>query len=223
MAFFSHVEVPILSSVYVVDSRLPEVGADYTSLQASRRHVWTQQEKHVLYLLSHAYHNPTHELWRIFNGYFSQEYRRRARPRRCAWEAMRSYVKHPRRYRRWWTPREALATKADLIRTAASIGLRLRPRIPGMLPTPRPRRNRTLSSPASSTSANSELEWGSDSQQLLHTGLSRRGKEPTTPQSSNPPGGLLTPPASQSKGFRTPKTTQTPKAKSVIPPVAFRG
>ncbi|KAL8870637.1 MAG: hypothetical protein Q9174_003366 [Haloplaca sp. 1 TL-2023] len=219
MSVFSHIKVPPLASLYVVDNRLPAT-ADYTPLQASKRYPWTEKEKQVLHVLSHTYQNPAHELHQVFNGFFSEDYRRRARPRRCVWEAMRSQIKRSKKKSNiWWTKTEALALKAQLVRLAKSFNIRLHLVAVGRPTKLNTKRVKRPSSPVPSTPDTSEVDWSTDkyetpvktSQNTEHRSIAR------TP--SKQQNGLLTPPSSQEKVRQANKKT---RAKATRPPIVFR-
>ncbi|KAL8964959.1 MAG: hypothetical protein Q9183_004114, partial [Haloplaca sp. 2 TL-2023] len=191
--------------------RLPET-PDYTPLKPLKRHTWTQKEKQVLYVLGHAYQNPAQQLRRVFNAFFSDEYRRRAGPRTCAWGAMLNEIRRSRRMGVWWTKTDALALRANLLRIALSLNIRLCPSVAKSVDKPHTRRVRKPSSPSSSTPDASEDDWTAD-----ESGAPDETSYSTPSKQQN---GLLTPPDSQKKVWQAHKNT---KAKATRPPVVFRG
>ena len=219
MSVFSHVKIPNLSSLYVVDNRLPET-ADYTPLRASKRRIWTQKEKQVLHMLGHGYQDPPYQLWQVFNAFFSDEYRHQARPRRCAWEAMRNQIKRSTRSDIWWTKAEELALRSTLLRVARSLNIRLRQNAMESSVRPHSARVKKLSSPASSTPEASEADWTADEHGTPDKTNQKTRHRAVAPTPSKKQYGLLTPPNSQKKIWRSQKNA---KAKAARPPVAFRG
>lgn len=129
MQSFQHVRVPSLSSLYILDGRLPTLGSeDYSRIPRLRRHKWTAAEKQVLYLLNSHYANPPGELWRVFNAFFRASHRRPrgwVGPRRRAWETMRVFNMNPLRYRVDWTGAEARRVRGEIERVAEGVGVRL--------------------------------------------------------------------------------------------------
>lgn len=198
MQSFKHVRIPSLSSLYVQDGRLPNVGAaDYSRIPRLRRHKWTAEEKQVLYLLSSNYNNPSGELWRIFNAHFRERRRHWLGPRKTAWETMRVFNMDPLRYRVWWTDSVSRRVETELARTALSIGIQLLPKYDGIPSTPvrRRRKRMSLCGPGSVESAPS-------------------AKRATVTN------GLLTPPPTAKKNRKLRSKIQT---NAPVPSIAFRG
>ena len=126
MQSFKHVKVPSLSSLYILDGRLPTLTSDdYNRIPRLRRHKWTPAEKQVLYLLNSHYANPPGELWRVFNVYFKEWRPRWVGPRKRAWETMRLFMMNPVRYCPWWTGAEARRVRGEIERVAVGVGVRL--------------------------------------------------------------------------------------------------
>lgn len=146
MQSFKHVRIPTLSSLYVQDGRLPNVGADYSRIPRLRRHKWSPEEKQVLYILSSNYDNPSGELWRIFNAHFKERRRCWLGPRKKAWETMRVFNLKPLRYRVWWTDSASRRVETELTRTALLIGIQLLPKHHDIPSTPVRRRRKRMSS-----------------------------------------------------------------------------
>lgn len=126
MQTFQHVSIPPLSSLYILDGRLPTLGSsDYNRIPLLRRHKWTAAEKQVLYLLNGTYKNPAGELWRVFNAFFKEGRERWVGPRRRAWETMRGFNMDPVRYRVELTGAEARRVRGEIERVAVGVGVRL--------------------------------------------------------------------------------------------------
>lgn len=231
MSFLSHVQIPALSAVYIIDGRLPDVGADYTPIARPRRHAWTSNEKQILHILTQGYGNDSPDLWEVFKSYFAEKYRREPKPRRSAWEAMKSHISHPSRYRVWWSDRTSLRVKYRLGKTALSIGIRLQPKVQNTLKSPASRRKQRLPSPATSISSASELNSyfsscdSTDEELYQDTSGRRSTNRPITPKAKQAEqnklvSGLLTPPPTRTKSRVSNKLVQ---ADVVVPPIAFRG
>ncbi|KAL8730843.1 MAG: hypothetical protein Q9166_003770 [cf. Caloplaca sp. 2 TL-2023] len=209
MPFFKCVRVPSLSSIYVLDGRLPNLGADYAWIPQLRRHVWGRDEKQVLYVLDTHYENTSADLRKVFHAYFAG----RSMPRRSAWNAMRIYIANPSRYRKWWTEAAAHRLRAKLRATASSIGIRLLPKSGEAPKNQTHKRRRRAPSPSSSNSSISDDNWNQSE--------SLSDKVPVTPRVARPKGvgGLLTPPSTQPKSNRIGKQV---RAVGPVPPIAFR-
>ncbi|KAL8778274.1 MAG: hypothetical protein Q9213_007494 [Squamulea squamosa] len=220
MQRFEHVRVPTLSSLYFQDGRLANVGADYSRIPRLRRHLWSPEEKQVLYVLNTHYQNPTSELWRVFKTEFAG---RRSRPRRTAWETMRCYIANPARYHVWWSSRAEKVLRARVESTALSIGIRLLPKANSVPTTPSSKRKRTLPSSVCRSSSDSEVDWdSSDSASPSQSTVKRKLlKNSNTPKArrATVANGLLTPPSTAKKS--TKKRTRQ-EADVVVPSIAFR-
>ncbi|KAL9029039.1 MAG: hypothetical protein Q9196_002675 [Gyalolechia fulgens] len=161
--FLYHVKIPSLSSLYVEDGRLPDVGKDYTNIARPRRHLWSREEKRILYILDKYYKNNTADIWKVFSHYFADRFSRLPKPRRKSFESMRSYNRHPLRYHVGWTIPTTKRLQARLEQEASTIGINLQAvaRTNFEVSTLTFRKRRRAPSP-SVTSDSSGADWDSD-------------------------------------------------------------
>ncbi|KAL8884980.1 MAG: hypothetical protein Q9215_007081, partial [Flavoplaca cf. flavocitrina] len=224
MQSFKYIKVPSLSSLYIQDGRLPNLGADYTRLPQLRRHKWTLEEKQVLYVLSSQFTNPSSELWAVFNAHFKERRPRWLGPRRNAWECMRSFLTKSRRKRVSCTETAARRVRCELLSTTSVLGIRLLPKYDGVPMTPvRRRGGRRVSLGEGSESGGEDVgDYGQDAPEELDCVRRKLFDVQETPQGKGiiVTDGLLTPPSTAKKNNRNQQTrtqTQTP-----IPSIAFR-
>ncbi|KAL8691687.1 MAG: hypothetical protein Q9218_003143 [Villophora microphyllina] len=211
-----YIRIPPLSSVYLTDTRVPDVGADYTRLRGPRRHTWTREEKQVLCTMNEIFDNPSAELWEIFGAYFAEKYRYAPRPRKRAWLSMKSHLIHLVKHRKGWTQKAPLRIKNRLVNVASRIGIRLHTK-PQNTPVKSSAHHRKRAPSADlSTTALSGNDWSSDSSESLNVTA-----HDLTPQARRavPVSGLLTPPPTQKKSTAG---TQAAQMDRPIPPIAFR-
>lgn len=224
---FLHVKVPSLESLYIEDGRVPDFGRDYTHVTRPRRHLWSAKEKQVLYILNRHYENGFDDLWKVFNAFFADKFRRSPGPRRRSWESMRNHSVHPGRYHIWWTLPETRRLQAKLEKTASNIGIGLRAgaRSHVKVSASTPRKRRCTSSPSvGSESCNSGWnsdEFETDDEDILRTCMNPRPYDNSwTPRASVKGAdrgiGLLTPPCTRKRA----RSRSTP---TLVPPIAFRG
>ncbi|KAL8717201.1 MAG: hypothetical protein Q9225_005536 [Loekoesia sp. 1 TL-2023] len=220
---FSHVQVPTLASVYYEDGRLADVGGDYTSIARPKRRLWSNEEKQVLYILNQFYDNDSAELWKVFDAYFAERYKRLPKPRPTAWESMKSYNASPLRYRVLWDTATTERLKAKLEEKAATIGidLRMASQIHSKAQLPLSRRRQFT--PSISSTSESDGGWDSDKSEAADAGEDLRDRKAydqlQTPrvQRYKEANGLLTPPASiNTRGNRRTRLDRP------VPPIAFR-
>ena len=222
MQKFKNVTIPSLSSVYVHDGRLANMGSDYSRIPRLRRHNWSAEEKQVLYLLNSTFDNHSTELWKVYKAYFARKSRRRIMPRRCAWETMRAYIANPTRYRVWWTRATTRRLRAEIEKIALSVGVRLLPKQEDETPsTPARRIRKRVSSPSLSGTSDGDHDRDLESSEGDNT-KRKLFQEPGTPQARSAKFklGLLTPPSSQVKRASGGRQVGSPR---VVPSIAFRG
>ncbi|KAI4252832.1 MAG: hypothetical protein L6R42_007817, partial [Xanthoria sp. 1 TBL-2021] len=224
MQSFKHVRIPSLSSLYVQDGRLPNVGAaDYSRIPRLRRHKWTAEEKQVLYLLNGNYDNPSGELWRIFNAHFRERRRHWLGPRKTAWETMRVFNIYPLRYRVWWTDSVSRRVETELARTALSIGIQLLPKYDDIPPIPirRRRKRMSLCGPSSVSTVEiglQSLRSTSPEQSTVRRNLFGVHSTPSAKRATVT-NGLLTPPPTAKKNRKWKSRVRT---NAPVPSIAFR-
>ena len=225
MQQFKCVEVPTLSSLYIQDGRLPNLGADYTRLPQLRRHKWTLEEKRVLYVLSSYFANPSKELWMLFNAYFRERRPRWLGPRRNAWECMRGFLTKSRWKRVSCTETAARRIRCELLSTASLVEIRLLPKYGCCPATPFRRRGgrQALCSSDSSSRGEDDGDRFQDTSPEQNTVRRKLFQVQDTPQGKGVTAnnGLLTPPSTAKKNSTNQQTnirTPTP-----IPSIAFRG
>ncbi|KAL8941152.1 MAG: hypothetical protein Q9216_002417 [Gyalolechia sp. 2 TL-2023] len=224
--FLDHIEIPSLRSLYVEDGRLPDVGKDYTHIARPRRHLWSPEEKQILYILDKHYRNKTADIWKVFNLHFADKFSRLPKPRKKSFESMRNHNANPSRYRVWWTLPTTRRLQARLEREALSIGITLQAvgRKPFEVSALIPRKRRYVLSP-SDTPNGSDLEWDSnqletDTEDIRRTRVIRNPYNTSRTTASraqkvNRESGLLTPPSTRKSNRQ--RSTITP-----VPPIAFR-
>ncbi|KAL9626343.1 MAG: hypothetical protein Q9204_007382 [Flavoplaca sp. TL-2023a] len=224
MQSFKYIKVPLLSSLYIQDGRLPNLGADYTRLPQLRRHKWTLEEKQVLYVLSSHFTNLSRELWAVFNAHFKERRPRWLGPRKIAWETMKVFMMKPGQSRVSCTETAARRIRCELLSTASLIGIRLLPKYGGCPATPvRRRRGRqALYSLDSSSSGEDDGDHGLSASEESNSVRRKLFDVQDTPQGKGitVTNGLLTPPSTAKKHSTNQQTKiQTP---SPVPSIAFR-
>ncbi|KAL8937363.1 MAG: hypothetical protein Q9211_003725 [Gyalolechia sp. 1 TL-2023] len=223
--FLYHVKIPSLSSLYVEDGRLPDVGKDYTNIARPRRHLWSREEKRILHILDKYYKNNTADIWKVFSHYFADRFSRLPKPRRKSFESMRSYNRHPLRYHVGWTIPTTKRLQARLEQEASTIGINLQAvaRTNFEVSTLTFRKRRRAPSP-SVTSDSSGADWDSDqfetNEDIRRTCRIRKPYDTSqTPRAhaheASRQNGLLTPPSSGKENRQI--SIDTP-----VPPIAFR-
>ena len=225
MQQFKCVEVPTLSSLYIQDGRLPNLGADYTRLPQLRRHKWTLEEKRVLYVLSSCFANPSKELWMVFNAYFRERGPRWLGPRKIAWETMRSFMMKSGRCRVSCRETAVRRIRCELLSTASVVGTRLLSKYGGVSTAPARRRGgrRVSSGESSSSNGEDDGDYGQDAHEEKDSVSRKLFKVQDTPRGKGitVTDGLLTPPSTAKKNDRHQQAriqTQTS-----VPSIAFRG
>lgn len=216
-ALLSHILVPSLDSLYVQDNRLPNVGADYSRIAGPPRHLWTWQEKMILYILTASYRNPSPDLMKVFNLYFSTRSPGFLMPRQSAWMTMAAFITNPARYRVWWGESTTQQLKDELERLASTTDIELQPAVRNTAQATINRRRRLVSPSTTSTSSSGD-QWELDRSDITDDeahGIPRTPRAPNV----NFANGLLTPPPTSSHRART---GPAPIARA-IPPIAFRG
>ena len=210
--YLSYICVPSLSSLYIKDGRLPDVGNDYSRISRPKSHRWSPEEKQVLFILNKYYANKSVDLWKIFCAHFQKRYQRLPKPRRTAWESMRNFNAHPSRYIVSWSLATTERLRVLLEHEASTINIILLPSAQNCYQkkTLVFKRRRFTPTPSASSSS---LEAISTQKALAH---------PVTPdtQRLSQWNGLLTPPSS---GQITQKRGKQSVIHRQIPRIAFRG
>ncbi|KAL8851147.1 MAG: hypothetical protein Q9221_003950 [Calogaya cf. arnoldii] len=220
MQSFKYVRIPSLSSLYVQDGRLPNLGADYSRIPRLRRHTWSPEEKQVLYILTSHFNNPSTVLWKVYNAHFKERRRRWLGPRKSAWETMRVWNMNPLRYRVWWTESASRRVCTELTKTALAIGIQLSPNndIIPLTPVRRSGKRYGLSSVSTVEDGLGSVQSTSPERSTVRRKLFDAYSAPGAKRATVT-NGLLTPPSSAKKTRTWKSRIQTATA---VPSIAFR-
>ncbi|KAL9582663.1 MAG: hypothetical protein Q9212_003166 [Teloschistes hypoglaucus] len=220
--FINHVQIPSLSSLYFRDDRVHDIGADYSQLRGPKRYNWSRHEKEVLNHMN-DFDNSSTQLQEVFHAYFAGKYANSQKPRKAAWDSMRSHIAHQLRHSKSSDRRVSRGTRTRIASIAVSIGIQLHPKAhTGPIVKSRPHRKKDL--PAVSETSLSDNDWSSEGPECSDDTLNQSLAKAGTPgvHSTHPPlRGLLTPPSTNAKKHRV-WGAQREGTDEGIPPIVFR-